>query len=149
MSSSTTSSGYKIDPATLSKLQSRGENYGDWFRTWQWTFRYAGLWPYVDGTATADDEKLETQAMVMILSAVRSDLMSIMTPTDSASRAWAALRGRFDRDIGTPPYSCFVQLSTYATRKVKIYVPTWMNFIDRGSGWKTDASIPSASSPNP
>ena len=40
---------FKLDPASLPKLSSRGENFTEWKSAWTITFLYAGLWPIVSG----------------------------------------------------------------------------------------------------
>ena len=40
-------SSFKLDTASLPKLQSLGNNYTEWCAAWTIAFRYTELWPFV------------------------------------------------------------------------------------------------------
>jgi hypothetical protein len=86
----------KIDPSTLPKLTSKGDNYAEWRSAWQIAFKYAKLWNVVEGmkphpTAGVDKQEVwddaDTKAMVMLLLLVHSDLTFTITGAETASRA--------------------------------------------------------------
>lgn len=40
---------FKLDPASLPQLSSRGDNYAKWRAAWTIAFRFAELWNVIDG----------------------------------------------------------------------------------------------------
>ena len=111
---------FKFSPESLPKLTSRGDNYPEWRSAWQIAFRYAELWPIVSGKIKRPDTEGDTQnewdandnkALVMLISAVHSDLTMSVTSCDTATEAWAHLAGRFDRDTGNMSIALFRSLT--------------------------------------
>jgi transposase InsO family protein len=111
---------FKFSPESLPKLTSRGDNYPEWRSAWQIAFRYAELWPIVSGKTKRPDTAGNTQndwdandnkALVMLISAVHSDLTMSVTSCDTATEAWAHLAGRFDRDTGNMSIALFRSLT--------------------------------------
>ena len=99
---------FKVDPASLPKLSSRGDNYNEWKSAWQITFEYSELWDIVAGIrirAGSQDivawDKSNSKVKFMILSAVHSDLVMTVTANTKAAEVWKALAERFDRDTST------------------------------------------------
>ncbi|KAL2395076.1 Retrovirus-related Pol polyprotein from transposon TNT 1-94 [Exophiala dermatitidis] len=109
---------FKLDPASLPKLAPRGDNYSEWRPSWTLAFRYAKLWDVVSGKKTRTEENQEqweeddTKALVMLLSAVHTDLTLTVTGYDTSAKAWAALAERFDRDTGNSTIYLFRNITT-------------------------------------
>ena len=99
---------FKLDPSSLPKLASRGENYTEWRNSWTIAFRYASFLNIVNGkksrpATNAEGEVWDSQndkALVMILTSVHLDLTLNVASCDTATEAWKFLAGRFDRDTG-------------------------------------------------
>jgi hypothetical protein len=106
---------FEIDPSILPQLDSQGSNYPVWRAVWTMVFQYAKVWDVVsDGKAPAvtaatpapaalsaqiaQYEKDDMKAMLMLISAVHSDLVSLVATASSAHQAWATLKARFRRD---------------------------------------------------
>ena len=106
---------FKLDPASLPKLSSRGENYAEWRSAWTLALKYAGLWPTVSKATIAvtddDYEEKDTRALVMLLSSVHTDLTMTVTTCESSNKAWVYLRERFDRDTGNVAIHSFRALT--------------------------------------
>jgi len=107
---------FKLDQNSLPKLSSRGDNFTEWRSAWTIAFRYANLWNLVNGKAkrpTTEGELQDTwdasdnKALVMLLTAVDSDLTLNITTCDSAPAAWSYLAGRYDRDTGNTAIHLF------------------------------------------
>ena len=98
---------FKLDPSSLPKLSSRGDNFSDWKSAWKLTLSYAGLWTLVNGSrqtksTDGDDDWDEdnTRALVMLMGSVQPDITSMVTSHENAAEAWSYLVKRFDRDTG-------------------------------------------------
>jgi hypothetical protein len=111
---------FKCSPESLPKLTSRGDNSLGWRSAWQIAFRYAELWPIFSGKTKRPDTAGNTQndwdandnkALVMLISAVHSNLTMSVTSCDTATEAWAHLAGRFDRDTGNMSIALFRSLT--------------------------------------
>lgn len=116
---------FTLDPSCLPQLTSKGDNYGDWRSAWQIAFEWAGVWDTVeqkpptstttttttaaaaataattsttDSTTVATWKKNNNKALVLLMSAVHSDHLHIITTATSAHNAWNTLRKRYDRD---------------------------------------------------
>lgn len=135
----TTSFQFKLDPASLPKLGSRGENFPEYRSAWTIAFRYAGLWPIISKkktrptpltagtgvtdaavvtreTAIDDWDKKDTQALVMILSSVHNDLTQQVADCETSAAAWDYLSSRFDRDTGQSSILLFRSLTNLRYR---------------------------------
>jgi hypothetical protein len=86
---------FKLDPSSLPRLDSKGENYLDWRAAWNRAFRFANLGEIVTGVRArpAEGDELaawqhsDDQAFVMLLSAIHSDLMTYITSCESSAAA--------------------------------------------------------------
>jgi hypothetical protein len=124
---------FKLDPSSLPKLSSRGENYAEWRSSWTVAFRYAGLWPIVSkkkarptaandtavvnlGQAQETWDQDDNKALVMLLSAVHNDLTMSITGCDTSPQAWEYLANRFDRDTGNTAILLFRSLTNLRYR---------------------------------
>ncbi|KAF2726831.1 hypothetical protein EJ04DRAFT_452557, partial [Polyplosphaeria fusca] len=107
--------GFKIDPSSLPKLSSRGDNYHEWRSSWVVAFRYLELWDIIskknvrpnDLIAAAEWRKLDNRALVMILSSIHTDHHTAVSNTISSAAAWDYLSNRYDRDTGNTTISLF------------------------------------------
>ena len=124
---------FKLDPASLPKLTSRGDRYNEWRSAWTMAFRYAGLWPIVSkkkarpvepplpvpDAATeainAWDEE-DSKAMTMLLSAVHNDLAFSITSCDTSAKAWEHLGSRFGRETDNTSTLLFRSLTNFRYR---------------------------------
>jgi hypothetical protein len=110
----------KFDPSSYPKLTSRGDNYTEWKSAWMIALKYAGVWmlmsgktprPIVEGAAQDDWDTQDNKAMVLLISAVHSDLMSMVANCETAPKAWKYLSERFDRDTGNTSIHLFRALT--------------------------------------
>ncbi|KAF2818696.1 hypothetical protein CC86DRAFT_243490, partial [Ophiobolus disseminans] len=83
-------------------------------------FCYAELWPLVgsktkqptmEGNAQDTWDANDNKALVMLISAVHSDLTMSVTSCNMSPEAWAHLTGRFDRDTGNMSIALFRSLT--------------------------------------
>lgn len=124
---------FKLDPSSLPQLTSKGDNYPEWRAAWTIAFKYAELWnivsnatarPVAGPSATAEEtarvaqlSKDDNKALVMIMSAVHTDLVMLVTTASSSNQAWMTLQDRFDRDTAHSTIQQFRQLTTMRYRE--------------------------------
>ena len=119
---------FKLDPSSLPKLSSRGDNFTEWRSAWTIALKYAGLWPVVSGklprptdtTEAAIWDEGDNKALVMILLSVHSDLTMTVATADTSPRAWNVLAERFDRDTGHLAIHLFRALTNTMQKKMKL-----------------------------
>ena len=111
---------FKLDPSSLPKLSSKGDNYTQWKSTWMITFKHAELWniisgknprPSADGDAQDAWEKKDNDAMVMLLSSVHQDHTTSVATCETSQKAWKYLSERFDRDTSGAAIHLFRSLA--------------------------------------
>lgn len=115
---------FRLDPSSLPKLGSRGENYPEWRSAWTIAFRYAGIWPILSGkkprpisNLDADEwDEGDNKALVMLLSSVHNDLTMSVASCDTSPEAWKHLANRFDRDTGNASILLFRSLTNLRYR---------------------------------
>ncbi|KAK4081277.1 uncharacterized protein Triagg1_2809 [Trichoderma aggressivum f. europaeum] len=140
---------FKLDPSSLPRLNSRGDNYAEWRAAWTIAFRYAELWdvvsdgkaPTVSSPPTDAETALQTKwkkddnkAMVMLMSAVHEDIVMLVTTASTASQAWTALADRYDRDTAHSTIQQFRRLTSMRfdenedlVQHLDAFHQTWVN----------------------
>ena len=114
---------FKFDASSLPKIDSRGNNYTVWKSGLTVAFRYYGLLKLVlgkeskpnasAGSEAQDDwDKRDNQALMMLLSTVDTDVLTLISVFPTSAEAWMALQGRFDRDTGNSSILLFRSLTS-------------------------------------